>query len=65
MKSNDGLTETLKRVSCDVKRTVKQAQLPRVYQCMENICWGVILGMNSCTSLYFDLKELIERLKAT
>lgn len=27
---------------------------------MENICLGVILGMNSCTSLYFDLKELVE-----
>lgn len=37
MKSFDGLAETLKRVSCDVKRTVKQAQLPRVYQCMENV----------------------------
>lgn len=27
----DGLAEALKRVSCDVKRTVKQAQLPREY----------------------------------
>lgn len=48
-----------------MRRIVKQAQLPRAYQCMENICLGVILGMNSCTSLYVDLKELVEGLKAT
>lgn len=64
MKSYDGLAETLRRVSCSVRRTVKQAELPRLYQCMEKICLGVILGMNSCTNLCFDLKELVERLKA-
>lgn len=65
MKSYDGLPGTLERWSCGMKRTVKQAQLPRAYQCGENTCLEVLVGVRSCASLYFDVKELVKRLKAT
>jgi len=64
MKSYDGLAETLERWSCGMKRTIQQAQLPRTYQCVENICLEVIVGVSNCSSLCFDLKEPVERLKA-
>lgn len=63
VKSYDGLAEKLERWTCDMKRTVQQAQLPGAYQSIENICLEVIVGVSSCTSLYFDIKELVERLK--
>lgn len=65
MKSYDGLAEMLERWSCDMKRTVQPAQLPRAYQRIENICLEVIVEVSSCTSLHIDLKGLVKRPKAT
>lgn len=65
MKLYDELAETLERWSCNVKRTIQQAQLTGACQCIENICLELVVGVSSCTSLYFVLKELVERLKAT